>query len=207
MHPRPLLPGLAGLGIATASLLAAPGPGLATLLPAGPGRPPQTIAQGDATFSGVRALNLARNHAVKLNGGLGVYRPAACMFSTEWSGSECLVRRDATGFLFRFLGGPPGWEQLNLAPTVETEILIAPDGRAVVQLLYNGAPRQAGGPGPSARPGTEPGPAPDPAPDPASSADPGVAPSPIPAAPPAPAPGLELPPAPSAPGVAPSPGG
>jgi hypothetical protein len=107
----------------------------------------------------VRALNLARNHAVKLNGGLGTYRPAACMFTTEWSGSECLVRRDDTGFLFRFLGGPPAWQQLNLPPTVETEILIAPDGRTVVQVLYNGTPRQSPTPPQSAPAATPASPA------------------------------------------------
>jgi hypothetical protein len=152
MTSRPCLACIAGLAIGTAGTLAlavpasaepslagTPSPGAAragSFLPAG------SLAQNDQTFSGVRALNLARNHAVKLNGGLGTYRPSACMFTTEWSGSECLVRRDESGFLFRFLGGPPGWQQLNLAPTVETEILIAPDGRSVVQLLYNGVPRQ-----------------------------------------------------------------
>jgi len=138
MTSRPCLAWIAGLGISAAGTLALAGQALA--VPAG------SLAQNDQTFSGVRALNLARNHAVKLNGGLGTYRPAACMFSTEWSGSECLVRRDDAGFLFRFLGGPPGWQQLNLAPTVETEILIAPDGRTVVQLIHNGPPRQPNAP-------------------------------------------------------------
>ncbi|MEB3321569.1 MAG: hypothetical protein VKI81_01975 [Synechococcaceae cyanobacterium] len=128
MLPSRLLPRLAGLGIAAALAL---------------GIPP-VRAQSDATFSGVRALNLARNRAVKLNGGLGIYRPAACMFSTEWGGSGCLVRRDAEGFLFRFLGGPPGWEQLGKPANRETEILISPDGRSVVEVRYNGAPRGQG---------------------------------------------------------------
>jgi hypothetical protein len=136
MTSRLRLGWIAGLAIATTGPVALAGPA-----PAGSSLPAGSLAQNDQTFSGVRALNLARNHAVKLNGGLGTYRPAACMFSTEWSGSECLVRRDESGFLFRFLGGPPGWQQLNLAPTVETEILVAPDGRAVVQVLHNGPPR------------------------------------------------------------------
>jgi hypothetical protein len=145
---RPCLACIAGLAIGTAGSPSLAGASLAGTIPAGPapagsGLPAGSLAQNDRNFSGVRALNLARNHAVKLNGGLGTYRPAACMFSTEWSGSECLLRRDDSGFLFRFLGGPPGWQQLNLAPTVETEILIAPDGRAVVQLIHNGPPRQS----------------------------------------------------------------
>lgn len=92
-------------------------------------------------FNGVRALNLARNTAVSLNGGLGVYRPAACMFTTSAPENPCLVRNNDQGFLFRFLGGPPGWQVLNIPPTFETELLIAPDGRSVAQVIYNGVPR------------------------------------------------------------------
>lgn len=161
MSSRPRLGWIAGLGISAAGSLALAAPALAGSALGALPLPVGTLAQNDQTFSGVRALNLARNHAVKLNGGLGTYRPAACMFSTEWSGSECLVRRDDTGFLFRFLGGPPGWQQLNLPPTLETEILIAPDGRAVVQVLHNGPPRQS-----------PPSPGPDPAATPASPAAP-----------------------------------
>jgi hypothetical protein len=101
------------------------------------------LAQSEDPFRGVRAINLARNHAVRLNGGLGLYRPAACMFSTDARGEDCLVSRDQSGFLFRFLGGAPGWQQLGLPPTTETEILIGPDGRSVVEVIYNGTPRGA----------------------------------------------------------------
>jgi hypothetical protein len=45
--------------------------------------------------------------------------------------------------VFRFLGGPPGWQEQNQAPTVETEILISADGRQVLEVLYNGTPRPA----------------------------------------------------------------
>jgi hypothetical protein len=89
----------------------------------------------------VRAINLARTYAVRLNGGLQVYRPAACMFATAARSNPCLERTDDEGFLFRFLGGPPAWEERNQPATRETEILIAPDGRRVEQLLYNGDPR------------------------------------------------------------------
>ena len=85
-----------------------------------------------------RALNLARNTVVKLNGGLSTYIPAACMFSTGGSGGSCLVSSTAEGFLFRFNGGAPGWQQMGKPPTVTTEILISPDGRTVQQLIYNG---------------------------------------------------------------------
>ena len=85
-----------------------------------------------------RAMNLARNTAVKLNGGLSVYMPAACMFSSGGSGGSCLVQTNSPGFLFRFNGGAPGWQQLGQPPTLTTEILISPDGRTVSQLVYNG---------------------------------------------------------------------
>lgn len=89
----------------------------------------------------IRALNVARQAAVNLNGGLSVYRPANCMFTTSAASNPCLVRNDQNGFVYRFLGGPPGWEQLNIPPTLETELQISPDGRSVVQILHNGAPR------------------------------------------------------------------
>jgi hypothetical protein len=103
---------------------------------------PQVRAQaGPGTYSSVRAINLARNTTVKLNGGLTVYRPAACMFNTDFSGGSCLVQTNSDGYLYKFLGGAPGWQQLGLPATTETELLISPDGRTVVNLLYNGAPR------------------------------------------------------------------
>lgn len=85
-----------------------------------------------------RAMNLARNTAVSLNGGLTAWSPAACMFSSGASGGSCLVQSDSQGFLFRFNGGTPGWQQLGQPPTTTTEILISPDGRSVSQVVYNG---------------------------------------------------------------------
>ncbi len=102
---------------------------------------PLRAQQDGVPFNAIRALNLARNTGVNLNGGLGVYRPAACMFTTSAPENPCLVQRDQQGFLFRFLGGPPGWQVLNIPPTRETEVLIAPDGRSVAQVIYNGVPR------------------------------------------------------------------
>lgn len=96
-------------------------------------------ARAQAMGSSVRATNLARMKAESLNGGLQVYRAASCMH--QQGGGDCLLRSSAAGFLFRFSGGGPGWQSLNQHPTVETEILVAPDGRTVKEVIYNGPPR------------------------------------------------------------------
>ncbi|MCX5945165.1 MAG: hypothetical protein NTZ53_07635 [Cyanobacteria bacterium] len=103
-------------------------------------RPAQAQVDAEVSFSRVRAVNLARDTAVTLNGGLSVYRPANCMFDTSLGGGPCLIRRDDQGFLFRFLGGAPGWQQLGLQPNWDTEILVSPDGRQVVQVVFNQPP-------------------------------------------------------------------
>ncbi|MFN9570869.1 MAG: hypothetical protein ACK59G_13160 [Cyanobacteriota bacterium] len=59
----------------------------------------------------------------------------------EQGGGSCLVSRSSQGFTFRFLGGQPGWRQLGIPPTVETEILVSPDGRSVLEVIYNGPVR------------------------------------------------------------------
>ncbi|MEB3335239.1 MAG: hypothetical protein VKP70_09660 [Cyanobacteriota bacterium] len=100
--------------------------------------PPGVRAQSDGS-STLRAANMARMKAENLNGGLGVYRPAACMYSQ--GGGSCLVKSSREGYLFRFPGGGPGWQQLGNPATVETEILVAPDGRSILQVIYNGPPR------------------------------------------------------------------
>ena len=82
-----------------------------------------------------RAVNFARSAVIKMNGGLSVYRPEGCMFSSEAKG--CLMKSDSNGFLFVFKGGRPGWEQLGLRPTHKTKILVSPDGRSLVRLYYN----------------------------------------------------------------------
>ena len=99
------------------------------------------LAQGTIPASQVRAINLARNTAVAENGGLSVYRPQPCMFQTSSGGGDCLVNQDGNGYTFQFLGGAPGWPEDGSAPTTETEIQIAPDGRTVNEVLYNGSPR------------------------------------------------------------------
>jgi hypothetical protein len=99
------------------------------------------MAQGLVPDSQVRAINTARNAAVAANGGLGVYNPANCMFQTTKLTNPCLISNDANGFVFRFLGGPAGWQAENLNPTLQTEIRISADGRSVVQMIYNGPPQ------------------------------------------------------------------
>lgn len=131
----------AGLALATSVLEAPlgqaqePSPGSLT------GQTLQRIEQIQAESAGLqRAINLARGTAAKLNGGLSAYRPAVCMFQGV-SNNPCLVDRAPSGFTFRFLGGSPGWEQLQLPATVETELVISTDGRTVLQIVYNGLPR------------------------------------------------------------------
>jgi hypothetical protein len=124
---RPLLALATGLGLLASPLALAP-------------QPAQAQIEADVSFARVRAVNLARDTAVRLNGGLSVYRPANCMFDTSLGGGSCLIRRDDQGFLFRFLGGAPGWQQLGLQPTWDTEIQVSPDGRQVVQVVFNQPP-------------------------------------------------------------------
>ena len=78
-----------------------------------------------------RAINLARGAAAAANGGLRIYHPARCMYLNP-TNNPCLTKRDADGFEFRFRGGPPGWEVIGIPPSVESIVLISPDGRAVV---------------------------------------------------------------------------
>ncbi len=100
--------------------------------------PPAAQAQLMAD-SRLRAANLARMEAERINGGLSRYNTAACMH--QRGGGDCLVRDDQQGYLFTFLGGVPGWQALGKPASVETTILISPDGRDVLQVQYNGAPR------------------------------------------------------------------
>ena len=100
-----------------------------------------TRAQGEGSSS-LRAANMARMKAESLNGGLQVYRAAACMH--QQSGGPCLIQSSTDGYLFRFYGGGPGWQQLGKPPTVETEILVAADGRSIQKVIYNGPIRSTG---------------------------------------------------------------
>ena len=64
-------------------------------------------------------------------GGLRLYHPARCIYGNP-TNNPCLTKRDASGYEFRFMGGPPGWQVLGLPPSVESTVLIAPDGRSVI---------------------------------------------------------------------------
>ena len=86
-----------------------------------------------------KAANVARMKAEALNGGLTKYRTAACMH--QLGGGSCMVRASTEGYRFQFLGGTPGWQTMNRKPTVETQIMVSPDGTKVEKVIYNGAPR------------------------------------------------------------------
>ena len=94
----------------------------------------QTISQAQ-----LRAANLARMEAERLNGGLTQYFAGQCMH--QRGGANCLIQANATGFLFRFPGGTPGWEANRRPATVESQILISADGRTIEKVEYNGVPR------------------------------------------------------------------
>ena len=83
-----------------------------------------------------RAINLARGTAVSLNGGLSQYRPSTCMFASA-IGNTCITRSDSQGIEFTIPGGPPGWEQNDEEPSVITVVVIAPDGRSVLESSNN----------------------------------------------------------------------
>lgn len=88
-----------------------------------------------------RATNLARNTAISLNGGLSKYVPDSCMFDSSQPVGNCLRVHDAYGFIFSFLGGEPGWQQLGIRPNTETVLHLSPSGKDVISIIYNGAPR------------------------------------------------------------------
>ena len=84
-----------------------------------------------------RALNLARDTAVQINGGLSNYRPARCMYQSI-AKNPCLAHRDANGFIFQFPGGSPGWQETGVAPGLVTVLKISADGRSVTKAFHNG---------------------------------------------------------------------
>ena len=95
---------------------------------------PHAIAQEDP-LAARRAINFARDSAVEANGGLRLYHPASCMFKDP-TNNPCLVKRDANGFKFQFQGGPAGWEVLGLPATVESTVLVAPNGEAAIKEIH-----------------------------------------------------------------------
>ncbi len=83
----------------------------------------------------MRAANMARMQAELLNGGVNKYSTANCMH--QGGGGTCMVSDTAKGFRFRFLGGRPGWVTKRQPATLETEVLVSPDGRSL-RVEYNG---------------------------------------------------------------------
>ena len=98
--------------------------------------PSPSQAQTD-TNAPKRALNLARDTAIRMNGGLSNYRPGRCMYQGI-SNNPCLAQRDASGFIFHFPGGQPGWQESGTPPTQVTVLRVSPDGRAITQTIHNG---------------------------------------------------------------------
>ena len=100
----------------------------------------------------MRAANVARMQAELINGGLGKYSTADCMHqggggtgmdSVIGSGIGnrlCLVSSSPQGYRFRFLGGAPGWTARQERASIETVILVSPDGKKL-QVEYNGPVR------------------------------------------------------------------
>ncbi len=86
----------------------------------------------DNPLSARRAMNLARGAATQRNGGLRVYRPGTCMYGSA-TNNPCLVHAGPKGFEFKIPGGTPGWEQAGDSPALTTRILIAADGRSLMQ--------------------------------------------------------------------------
>ena len=99
--------------------------------------PAPVRAQTDA-MAPKRALNLARDTAIRINGGLSNYRPGRCMYQGI-ANNPCLAQRDASGFIFHFPGGQPGWQESGTPPTQVTVLRVSPDGRAITQTIHNGS--------------------------------------------------------------------
>ena len=83
-----------------------------------------------------RSVNLARDTAIRINGGLSQYRPAGCMFKGS-DQNPCIARSGPQGILFEIPGGPPGWEEARALPSIMTVLLISPDGRSLLQTISN----------------------------------------------------------------------
>jgi len=107
--------------------------------------PTPVRAQTDA-MAPKRALNLARDAAIRMNGGLSNYRPGRCMYQGI-SNNPCLAQRDVTGFVFHFPGGQPGWQESGTPPSQVTVLRVAPDGRSITQTIHNGSLSHAATPG------------------------------------------------------------
>ncbi len=86
-----------------------------------------------------RAKNLARQAAINANGGLGQYRPDPIMYGPAIQ--TVYTRHNDGSITFQFSGGAPG------SPTPKFETVATVTANGVVNLDYNGAPRNAIGAG------------------------------------------------------------
>jgi hypothetical protein len=99
-----------------------------TAVPAGT---PSTIAWVDQDAFVARAQNLARQAAIKANGGLTAYRPEPSMFGP--SAKSPFVKNADGSITFSFQGGTPG-----ASLTLISVVVVHPDGSVKIQ--YNGPP-------------------------------------------------------------------
>lgn len=86
----------------------------------------------------MRAANLARMQAEVINGGGSKYSTANCMH--QGGGGNCLESNSSLGFRFRFLGGPAGWAARREPATIETVVVVSPDGK-ISRVEYSGPVR------------------------------------------------------------------
>jgi hypothetical protein len=93
---------------------------------------PPTIAWVDQDAFVARAQNLARQAAIKANGGLAVYRPEPSMFGP--SARSPFVKNADGSLTFTFQGGTPGAP----SPALLSVVIVNPDGSVKIQ--YNGPP-------------------------------------------------------------------
>ena len=100
-----------------------------------PSSTPGSVTAFDAR-SIQRSVNLARDTAIRINGGLSRYRPAGCMFKGS-DRNPCIAQSGPQGILFEIPGGPPGWEEARALPSIMTVLLISPDGRSLLQTISN----------------------------------------------------------------------
>lgn len=116
-------------------------PQIAPLTAISPSSVPSTITPSNRVATGwidqdaffARARNLARQAAIKANGGLDRYRPEPAMFGP--SGQSPAVKNPDGSITFTFKGGTPG----AIAMTVESVVVVSPTGN--VNLQYNGPVR------------------------------------------------------------------
>ncbi len=126
-----------------------------------------------------RAKNLARQAAIKANGGLERYRPDPVMYGPAVQ--TAYVNNSNGSITFTFKGSTPG----GATPSIETVATVMPDGS--VNLDYNGAIRGgAAGSLPPANPTPPASTSPTSAPFPSSTPAPSTSPSSAPVNPPAP---------------------